>query len=123
MLIKADDDRESVLDDVKQDSRVCCLRIDIDVATKDLSEAYINQVRDHLRDLYCTSVPTRRLWLYLKTQRVMVLRSAKTDQNTLDPDRFGDGPEDVRVRVKDIVRPEHLGLLMHFTVLLDIRHR
>jgi hypothetical protein len=73
------------------------LRIKIDVATTGLPEAHRNPVRDHLRDLYCT-LPIRRLWLYLKTQRVMALQPAETYNGTLDPNAFSDGPEDVIVK-------------------------
>jgi hypothetical protein len=113
------------------------LRIKIDVAAQGFSDAHRNTVREHLRDLYCTHIPIRRLWLYLKTQRDMALQSAKN--YSLDPELFGDGPEDVivrgsvaylslntqanRITAKDVVRPECLPLLMHFTVLMDIQHR
>jgi hypothetical protein len=121
-LTKVGGGRETLIEDLEQAAKMGFLRNKIDVLTEGRSEAYRNYVRDHLRDLYCT-LPIRRLWLYLKSQRDTALQSAETYENMLGTDHFGFGPEDVIVKVKHIVRPECLGLLMYFTVLLDIQHR
>jgi hypothetical protein len=107
--------------DLEQVTKMRFLRIKVDVATQGLTEARRNTVREHLRDLYCNTIPIQRLWLYLKTQRDIALQSAET--YSLYPETFGDGPEDVLVKAKDIVRPECLPLLLHFAVLLGLQHR
>ena len=116
------------------------LRIKIDVATQGFREATRERVRDNLRDLFCQSIPARRLWLYLKGLREMSLGSPKTPNEEYATAEFLDGPEDVIVKGKTyvfvmyfiitnspaanrVVRPECLGLLLYFTVMQDIQHR
>lgn len=114
------------------------LRIKIDVATLRFQEATRDRIRGYLRDLFCRSIPARRLWIYLKGLRQMSLGSPE-ESDKMDAECF-DGPEDVIVKgiaplfvvysmiaelraVNHLVRPECLGLLLHFTVMQDIQHR
>ncbi|KAF1947455.1 hypothetical protein EJ02DRAFT_507895 [Clathrospora elynae] len=108
--------------DVVQATRMRYLRIKIDVATKGLHEARREKVREDLRDLYC-QLPTRRLWLYLKPLRSMALGPQETFEERLGSQELMEGPEDVIIKISHIVRPECLGLLMHFAVIQDIQHR
>lgn len=116
------------------------LRIKIDVATRGFREARRERVREHLKDLFCQSIPARRLWLYLKGLREMSLGSPEALYEEYAAAGIFDGPEDVIVKGKTyvyiiyftitdsraanhVVRPECLGLLLHFTVMQDIQHR
>lgn len=74
------------------------LRIKIDVVTKGFPEATRERVRSHLADLFCQSIPARRLWLYFKDLRTMSLASPETLAE--DDEKFLDGPEDVIVKGK-----------------------
>lgn len=73
------------------------LRIKIDVCTQGLHEAFRERVRNNLRDLFC-QLPTRRLWIYLKSLRVMSLCSPEGYEERLASDELMDGPEDVIVK-------------------------
>lgn len=85
--------------DLEQVGKMRFLRIKIDVATHRFREATRERVREHLRDLFCQSIPARRLWLYLKGLRQMSLGSPETlhEKSTAE---FMDGPEDVIVKGK-----------------------
>lgn len=74
------------------------LRIKIDVCTKGFREATREKVRENLRDLFC-QLPPRRLWMYLKSLRVMQLSSPGALED-LASKEFMDGPEDVIVKGK-----------------------
>ncbi|KAF3012096.1 hypothetical protein E8E12_000036, partial [Didymella heteroderae] len=114
-------DYHTIVTDLEQVRKMRFLRIKIDVATRSFREATRESVRDHLRDLFCRSIPARRLWMYLKGLRQMSLGDPNTT-DMKDAESF-DGPEDVIVKAQHIVRPECLGLLLHFTVMQDIQHR
>ena len=75
------------------------LRIKIDVCTKGFREATREKVRNNLRDLFC-QLPARRLWMYLKTLRLMSLNPEKTPEEQFASDESMDGPEDVIVKGK-----------------------
>ena len=75
------------------------LRIKVDVCTKGFREATREKVRENLRDLFC-QLPARRLWIYLKSLRVMSLSSPETFEEKLASAEFMDGPEDVIVKGK-----------------------
>jgi len=123
--------------DMEQAGKMRFLRIKIDVCTQGFREAIREKIRENLRDLFC-QLPPRRLWMYLKSLRVMSLGDPETHDSLSD--EFMEGPEDVIVKgetcfshswstrlnyyvVSHIVRPECLGLLLHFTVMQDIQHR
>lgn len=129
-----------MITDLEQVRKMRFLRIKIDVATQGFREAIRERVRDHLRDLFCRSIPARRLWFYLKGLRQMSLGSPGTPHEEYATAAFLDGPEDVIVKGKTyvfvmysvitdfraanrVVRPECLGILLHFTVMQDIQHR
>jgi hypothetical protein len=73
------------------------LRIKIDVCTKGFREATREKIRENVRDL-CCQLPARRLWMYLKSLRIMKLCSPETFIETLASGEFMDGPEDVSVK-------------------------
>lgn len=106
---------------MEQAEKMRFLRVKIDVATRGLHEATREKVRENLRDIYCR-LPPRRLWMYLKSLRIMSLGSPETLDEELTASLM-DGPEDVIVKASHVVRPDCLGLLLHFTVMQDIQHR
>ncbi|KAH7082880.1 hypothetical protein BKA63DRAFT_139266 [Paraphoma chrysanthemicola] len=116
-------DYRTLITDFEQVKKMRFLRIKIDVVTQGFREAKRNRVREHLKDLFCQSIPARRLWLYLKTLREMSLGSPDTPFEGSTYAEIFDGPEDVIVKAKDAIRPECLNLLLHFTVMQDIQHR
>ncbi|KAF1847287.1 uncharacterized protein K460DRAFT_276406 [Cucurbitaria berberidis CBS 394.84] len=107
--------------DMEQAGKMRFLRIKIDVCTQGFREAIREKVRENLRDIFC-QLPARRLWLYLKSLRVMSLGSPGSPDEIMSNESM-DGPEDVIVKASQVVRPECLGLLLHFTVMQDIQHR
>lgn len=82
--------------DFEQVEKMRFLRIKIDVATRGLPESEREIVRNHLRDIYC-QVPTRRLWMYLKTLREMSLDSSGAAKK-LSHNKTMHGPEDAIVK-------------------------
>ncbi|KAH7093417.1 hypothetical protein FB567DRAFT_515306 [Paraphoma chrysanthemicola] len=116
-------DYHTLLADLEQVKKMRFLRIKIDVVTQGFREVRRERVREHLRDLFCQSIPSRRLWLYLKGLREMSLGSPDTPYEESAYAETFDGPEDVIVKAKNVVRPECLNLLLHFTVMQDIQHR
>ena len=77
------------------------LRIKIDVATKYLHESIREHVRNNLRDIFCELAP-RRLWLYLKTLRLMSMGTPETLGEMLGGSGALDGAEDVLVKGRDV---------------------
>lgn len=110
----------TMITDLDQVRIMRLLRIKIDVWTKGYPEGARERVRGNLRDLFCRHIPPRRLWFYLKSCRAMSLGTPDTLKTTASN---SDGPEDVIVKVNHMVRPDCLGLLMHFTVMQDIQHK
>ncbi|CAN9170956.1 unnamed protein product [Alternaria alternata] len=120
---KLDGSYHTIITDFEQVRKMRFLRIKIDVATRGYREARRERVREHLKDLFCQSIPARRLWLYLKGLREMSLGSPEALYEEYAAAGIFDGPEDVIVKANHVVRPECLGLLLHFTVMQDIQHR
>ena len=82
---------------MEQAEKMRFLRIKIDVCTQGFHEAIREKVRENLRDLFC-QLPTRRLWMYLKSLRAMKLGPPETLEERLASDELMDGPEDVIVK-------------------------
>ncbi|KAF2134927.1 hypothetical protein P153DRAFT_329801 [Dothidotthia symphoricarpi CBS 119687] len=114
--------RETFITDMYQAEKMRFLRIKVDVCTRGFRETIREKIRDNLRDIFC-QLPTRRFWIYLKSLRVMSLSSPETFEEQFASMDNMQGPEDVIVKATHVVRPECLGLLLHFTVMQDIQHR
>ena len=92
--------------DIEQARRMLNMRIKIDVWSKELNESIREEIREHLRDLFC-QLPARRVWYYLKRIRHMrlgknVQRSTPLTVNGRDESgasraELMDGPEDAIV--------------------------
>lgn len=95
-LTKPGGSRDTIFKDMDQVRKMRFLRIKIDVATQSLPEATREKVRENLRDIFC-QLPLRRLWMYLKSLRLMSLGSPGTLDDTLAVEDM-DGPEDVIVK-------------------------
>ncbi|KAJ4289800.1 hypothetical protein N0V90_011131 [Kalmusia sp. IMI 367209] len=83
--------------DLEQVKKMRFFRIKIDVTTQGLHERMREKVRNNLRDLFC-QLPSRRLWMYLKTLRAMSLGTPETFLELLASDKVMYGPEDVIVK-------------------------
>jgi hypothetical protein len=69
------------------------MRIKIDVWSQGLHESKREEIRDHLRDIYC-GLPARRVWFYLKHIRNMHVRSDRLLGTQFNLENVADGPED-----------------------------
>jgi hypothetical protein len=88
--------------DMDQAAKMLNMRIKIDVWSQGLDESIREEIREHLRDLFC-QLPARRVWYYLKRIRHMRMKGNKSDGTVgsqLDSDNLLDGPEDVIVNGK-----------------------
>jgi hypothetical protein len=106
-----------------QASRMLNMRIKADVWTQGVAENIREEIREHVRDLFCQRTLPRRVWLYLKQIRHMKLagitiESTATGEgkgegrgkvtNSKYGDPAMDGPEDV------IANGETLPLVIHY---------
>lgn len=72
------------------------MRIKVDVWSKGVDENIREQIRDHVRDLFY-ELPARRVWLYLKYIRNMLLRggeAGETAESQTCMEAWMEGPED-----------------------------
>jgi hypothetical protein len=92
--------------DMEQARRMLNMRIKIDVWSKGLNESIREEIREHLRDLFC-QLPARRVWYYLKHIRHMRLgenvrrstplrANGRNEPGASRPELMG-GPEDAIV--------------------------
>ena len=88
-----------LLKDMDQAAKMQNMRIKIDVWTQGLEENFREKVRQTLISLFC-QLPARRVWLYLKYIRNMLLNGKGTVKSQLESDHLIDGPEDVIVNGK-----------------------
>lgn len=84
-----------MLKDMDQSAKMLSLRIKIDVWSKGIDESIREEIRNHLRDLFCQLL-ARRVWFYLKHIRCLELDKRRPDIN-FRLDDLMDGPEDVIV--------------------------
>lgn len=128
LYMKLGGTRKTISKDLDQATKMVNLRIKIDVWSKGTDERIREEIRNHLRDLYC-QLPARRVWYYLKNIRCMLLEGKK--RNGLRflmaelPKRSSDlvmnGPEDVIVNANHIVRANDLCRLMFFAASNHIK--
>jgi hypothetical protein len=88
--------------DMEQARRMLNMRIKIDVWSKGLDESIREEIREHLRDLFC-QLPARRVWYYLKHIRHMRVRrstplraNGRNEPEASRPELM-DGPKDAIV--------------------------
>ena len=80
-----------------QASKMLNMRIQIDVWSKGLGEDMREEIRENLRGLFC-QLPARRVWIYLKLIRLVLLNGKKTNRVPgliLDSNTTIQGAEDV----------------------------
>ncbi len=65
--------------DMDQAAKMLNMRIKIDVWSQGLVEPVRQDIREKLRDLFC-QLPARRVWIYLKHLRYMLLKGKKPDR-------------------------------------------
>jgi hypothetical protein len=89
---------DTIFTDMEQAEKMRFLRIKIDVCTQRFHGAIREEIREHLKDLFCQQVPPRRLWMYLKSLRAMSLSTPETLKERLALEGSMDGLEDVVVK-------------------------
>jgi hypothetical protein len=82
--------------DMDQSAKMLKLRIKIDVWSKGIDESIREEIRNHLRDLFC-QLPARRVWFYLKRIRYIELNERGPDNINFRLEDLMDGVEDVIV--------------------------
>ena len=87
-----------MLKDTDQARRMLNMRIKIDVWSKGLDENVREQIRENLRELFCTLMP-RRVWYYLKHIRNLELKGSKRSQRP----GFAPGKDDLVLGPEDVV--------------------
>ena len=87
---------ETMFKDVDQSAKMLNLRIKIDVWSNGIDESIREEIRNHLRDLFC-QLPARRVWFYLKRIRCLELNKRRPDDINFRLEDLMDGAEDVIV--------------------------
>ena len=85
-----------------QAAKMLNMRVKIDVWSQRLQEHIRQKIRERLRDLFC-QLPMRRVWIYLKHIRYMLLKGRKPARilgRQLPSNVFLEGAEDVIVKGK-----------------------
>lgn len=81
-----------------QARRMVKMRVKFDVWSQGLDEGFRDKIRNNLRDLFC-QLPVRRVWLYLKYIRGMILGDfGPWDGVMQESNVMFDGPEDTIAR-------------------------
>lgn len=107
---------KTMFKDVDQSAKMLNLRIKIDVWSKGIDESIREEIRNHLRDLFC-QLPARRVWFYLKRIRYLELNERRPDDINFHLEDLMDGAEDVIVNANHIIRANDLCRLMYFATL------
>ncbi len=82
--------------DLEQARRMLKMRIKVEVWSQGLDENFRDGIQINLRDLFC-QLPVRRVWLYLKLVRRMMLNSGKVggwENSGCGEESSPDEPED-----------------------------
>ncbi|KAI0165415.1 hypothetical protein GGR52DRAFT_558618 [Hypoxylon sp. FL1284] len=115
---------KTLLKDLEQAQRMLTLRIKIDVWSKGIPEPIREQARIWLGDIYVEGCPSRRILLYLKRIRAMILwhdKEGHTMQEAGKDSSVLDGPEDtIAEAAHNLTTRTRLSRLMYRTAMNDI---
>ncbi|KAK3398319.1 hypothetical protein B0T20DRAFT_205480 [Sordaria brevicollis] len=107
--------------DIDQVARMMTLRIKIDSWSQGIDEGIRQRNRDLLLEEYLR-LPSSRLWLYLQTERNMIMDHEGID--LLSPQKdWPVKPESVMIHAKDLIKPERLNRLMYVVFKMDTKFR
>ncbi|KAG8526347.1 uncharacterized protein KY384_000340 [Bacidia gigantensis] len=116
----------TLLQDLDQASKMLNMRIKIDVWSKHLPPSTREDIREKLGHMFCT-LPTRRLYFYLKRVRVMLQGGKTADRAMASQMKIeelmegkGEGGEDVIANAAHLIRAGRLGHLLYFATINEI---
>ncbi|KAI1394499.1 hypothetical protein F4819DRAFT_507580 [Hypoxylon fuscum] len=113
-----------LFEDLEQSELMLTLRIKTDVWSKGLSQPIRGQAREWVKEAYIEGCLPRRMFLYLKHVRCMVLwqdQDGRLMKDIKDPDAKIEGPEDVIAEAAHkLMTPKGLNALVYRTHVKDI---